>query len=167
MRCHLVYLDGNDLHCFCFHYFSKCHFHNLSQSLILQALCHQQAQIKQDNTSLQWLYNQRYNLFCSTGQAFWPFVFQRANIAGKLNFPSFLSLGLKEQYFNKFRKFLRSTCLHFHFDSLSQTFHRRNIHPSESVLQMCNNESYMLKTIIGCSLQNSKGLKYLNIQKAI
>ena len=114
-----------------------------------------------------YLPTQRYNLFCSTGQAFWPFVFQSANIAGKLNFPSFLSLGLKEQYFNKFRKFLRSTCLHFHFDSLSQTFHRRNIHPSESVLQMCNNESYMLKTIIGCSLQNSKGLKYLNIQKAI
>ena len=40
--------------------------------------------------------------------------------------------------------------------SLSQTFHRRDIHPSESVLQMCNNGSYGLKTIIWCSLQNLK-----------
>ena len=104
------------------------------------------------NTSLQWKYNQCYSQFCSTGQAFQSFFFQRANISEKCNFPSFLNLGLKEQHFNKFRKFVRSTCLHFHFDSLSQTFHRTGKHLSESVLQMCNSGSYRLKNIIGCFL---------------
>ena len=65
---------------------------------------------------------------------------------------SFLHLSVKEQYFNKFRKLVRSTCLHFHFDPLSQTFDRRDIHLSESVLQMCNNGSYRLKIIAGCYL---------------
>ena len=74
----------------------------------------------------------------------------------KLNFPSFLNFNLKEQYFNRFWKFVRNTCLHFHFDSLSQSFHRTDIHLSESVLQMCNKRSYVLKTIIGCSLQKLK-----------
>ena len=100
------------------------------------------------------MYNQCYNDFSSTGQVFWPFVFQRTNIFRKLNFPSFLNLGLKEQYFKKFKKFVRSTRLHFRFHSLSQTFHRTDIHLGEVVLQMCNNGSYKLKTIVECSLQD-------------
>ena len=68
-------------------------------------------------------------------------------ISEKLNWPFFLNHGLKEQYFNKFRKFVTSTCLHIYFDSLSQTFHRTDIHLSESVLQCAK---------MGCFLQNLK-----------
>ena len=116
------------------------------------------------------MYNHRYSHFYSTGQVFQPFVFQRANISGKLNFLSFLNLSVKEQYFNKFRKLVRSTCLHFHFDSLSQTFDRRDIHLSQSVLQMCNNGSYRLKIIAGCYLSvlwkvwlTESNLKYTHV----
>ena len=73
------------------------------------------------------MYNQRYNQFGSTGQVFRLFIFQRASISEKRNFHSLLNLGLKEQYFNNFRKFVRSMFLHLHFDSLSQTFHRTDI----------------------------------------
>ena len=102
------------------------------------------------------MYNQRYNQFYSACQVFRLFIFQGAKNSGKLNFLSFLNLGPKEQYFNKFGKFVRSMCLHFYFGSLSQTFPKTDLHLSESVLQMCNNVSYRLKTIFGCSLQNLK-----------
>ena len=84
------------------------------------------------------MYNQCYNQFFSTGHVFWSFVLQRANISGKFTFTFFLNIGSKGRHFNKFRKFVRSACLHVHFYSLSQTFHRTDIQLSKSQLQMCN-----------------------------
>ena len=100
------------------------------------------------------MYNQRYNHFYSTDQAFQSFVYKRSNTSEKLNFLFILNLDLKEQYKFFFIKFVRSTCLHFQVDSLSQTFNRTGIHLSYSVMQSYKNVSYMLKTIIKCSLQN-------------
>ena len=101
--------------------------------------------------------NATTSLILQVGQVLRSFVFERANISGKLDFPSFLNLGLNEQYLNnQFRKCFRSTCLHFHFDSLSQTFPRTDIHLRESLLQMCNKGSYRLKYTIECSLQDLK-----------
>ena len=92
----------------------------------------------EENATLQWMYNQCYNQFFSTGHVFWSFVLQRANISGKFTSTFFLNIGSKDRHFNKFRKFVRSACLHVHFYSLSQTFHRTDIQLSKSQLQMCN-----------------------------
>ena len=86
-------------------------------------------------------------------------------ISEKLNWPFFLNHSLKEQYFNKFRKFVTSTCLHFYFDSLSQTFHRTDIHLSESVLQMCKNGVFSTKPKSSCCKYATVDIKGLIVPK--
>ena len=108
------------------------------------------------------MYNQRYNQFYSTGQVFWPFIFQMENISGKLGFPSFLNLGLKEQHFNRPRKSVRSLCLHLHLDSLSQTFQKTDIHLRS---QWSDMQLWLSKRYINTLLDFDAGTKLVDMRK--